>query len=492
MRKRRANSLWQARLGRLFPLEYRWTVLTVTTVGTLMAGLDSRIVIVGLPQVAAAMHADAEQAIWFTQAYALGTTVALLLIGRVTDIYGRVRVYTLGFVGFTLGSALTSLSQNSAELILFRGIQGFAVAALFANAAAIITDATPRNHLGFSLGINQTAYRFGAMAGLTVSGLILSFYDWRALFYINIPIGLFGTYWANRRLKEMAKVEKGVSIDWPGFGLFATAISTLLLSLTFAAYGEGSTAYVDGLFAACVASGGLFVLWETKAEHPLFDLSLLKIPEFAGGVVAQLMNGISWGALLLLLSLYFQLVKGYSPLQTGIFILPVDFAFLITGPATGRLSDRFGRTLFASTGLAIQGVSFYLFSTIDASTPAASLAAFMLLFGAGLGMFSTSNVSAVLESVPPERRGVASGFRSTFIQLGFAVSVNLAIVLMTLVAPYSVVSAVIASTSAAVSQADRLLFVKGLALAFAWMAVISFAAVVPSSLRSKRVRGAFS
>ena len=182
-----------------------------------MAGLDSRIVIVGLPQVAAALHADAEQAIWFTQAYALGTTVSLLLIGRLTDIYGRVRVYTLGFVGFTIGSALTSLSQNSAELILFRGIQGFAVAALFANAAAIITDATPPKHLGFSLGINQTSYRFGAMAGLTVSGLILSFYDWRALFYINIPIGIFGTYWARRRLKEMAKVDSVVSIDWPGF-----------------------------------------------------------------------------------------------------------------------------------------------------------------------------------------------------------------------------------------------------------------------------------
>ena len=452
-----------------------------------MAGLDSRIVIVGIPQVAAALHADAETAIWFTQSYALGTTISLLLIGRMTDIYGRVRIYSLGFVGFTIGSALTSISQNSSELILFRGIQGFAAAALFANAAAIITDATPSKHLGFSLGINQTAYRFGAMAGLTVSGLILSFYDWRALFYINIPIGIFGTYWSHRRLKEMAKVDRGVGIDWPGFFLFATSVSSLLLSLTFAAY-DGGAPYVDGLLALCAATGVFFVAWEIKARHPLFDLSLLRIPEFAGGVVAQLLNGISWGALLLLLSLYFQLVRGFGPLQAGILILPVDFAFLITGPATGRLSDRFGRTLFASGGLAIQGVSFYLFSTIDVSTSVGALIGYMLVFGAGLGMFSTSNVSAVLESVPPERRGVASGFRSTFIQLGFAISINLAIVLMTLAAPYSVVSNVISSANVAVSKADSLLFVKGLGLAFAWMAIISFAAVVPSLLRAKKVR----
>ncbi|MEM3451824.1 MAG: MFS transporter, partial [Nitrososphaerales archaeon] len=162
-----------------------------------MAGLDSRIVIIGLPQVASALGADAEQAIWFTQSYILGTTIALLLIGRITDIFGRVKIYTIGFAIFTLGSALISLSQGFADFIFFRGIQGFGAGVLFTNSIAIITDATPKNELGFALGVNQIAFRFGAMAGLTLSGIIILFLDWRALFYINVPIGIFGTIWAH-------------------------------------------------------------------------------------------------------------------------------------------------------------------------------------------------------------------------------------------------------------------------------------------------------
>ena len=172
-------------------VKYKWVVLTVTTVGVLMDGLDSRIVIIGLPQVAAALHADVEQAIWFTQSYVLATTIALLLIGRVTDVVGRVKIYTIGFVIFTIGSGLTALAQNPNQFILWRGLQGLGVAMMFANTVAMITDATPREELGLSLGVNQIAFRFGAMSGLTLSGLILSFFDWRALFYVNIPIGVF-------------------------------------------------------------------------------------------------------------------------------------------------------------------------------------------------------------------------------------------------------------------------------------------------------------
>ena len=182
-------------------MKYKWVVLTVTTVGVLMDGIDSRIVIIGIPQVAAALHADIEQAIWFTQSYVLVGTIVLLLIGRMTDIVGRVRIYTTGFAIFTIGSALTSLSQDPNQFILWRGVQGLGVAMLFVNSVAMIVDATPRKELGLSLGINQIAFRFGAMAGLTLSGLILTFFDWRALFYVNIPIGIFGTFWAHHRLK---------------------------------------------------------------------------------------------------------------------------------------------------------------------------------------------------------------------------------------------------------------------------------------------------
>jgi MFS family permease len=177
-------------------LKYKWVALTVTTVGVLMVGIDTRIVIVGLPQVASQLQADAEQAIWITQSYVLANTVLLLLIGRLGDIFGRVRIYTVGFGIFTLGSALTSIGMDPIQVIVFRAVQGVGAALVFTNSIAILTDATPKNELGFSLGINQIAFRSGAILGLTLSGLILSFLDWRALFYINIPIGVFGTFWA--------------------------------------------------------------------------------------------------------------------------------------------------------------------------------------------------------------------------------------------------------------------------------------------------------
>jgi MFS family permease len=202
-------------------LEYKWIAATVTTIGIFMVGLDARIVIIGLPQVAHQLGADAEQAIWITQAYVLTTTVLLLLIGRLSDIFGRVRIYWVGFAVFTIGSVLTSLGFSPLSVIVFRAIQGAGAALIFANSIAIVTDASPRRQLGLFVGINQISYRAGAILGLTLSGLILSYFDWRALFYINIPIGVFGTLWARRRLKEVAVQDENAKIDWVGFGAFA-------------------------------------------------------------------------------------------------------------------------------------------------------------------------------------------------------------------------------------------------------------------------------
>ncbi|TLZ75898.1 MAG: MFS transporter, partial [Methanobacteriota archaeon] len=382
----------------------------MTTVGVLMAGLDSRIVIVGLPSVAASLGADAEQAIWITQAYVLGSTVALLLVGRISDIVGRVKLYTSGFAVFTLGSLLTSLATDPAQVIGFRALQGLGSAILFTNSAAMIVDATPSHELGLSLGINQVAFRMGSMAGLTVSGVILSILDWRALFYINVPIGIFGTAWAHFRLREIAKLDRGAPIDWAGFVSFTGFIMALLLGLTLAAYGVGEARTVDALLAFSFTSLAVFAYVEHHTPHPLLDLRLLRIREFTGGVVAQLLNAIAFGAVLLLLSLYFQLVLGLSPLASGILILPMNVATLACGPLSGRLSDKYGHVPFTTTGLAVISLSLFLFSTTDASTPYSHLVVYIILFGAGLGFFASPNISSIMGSVPAERRGIASGF----------------------------------------------------------------------------------
>lgn len=468
-------------------MQYKWTVLTVTTVGVLMSGIDSRIVVIGIPQVAAALGADAEQAIWFTQAYIFGSTVSLLAIGRVSDMMGRVKIYTVGFSAFTVGSLLTSLSPSPTFVIVFRVLQGIGAAALFANSAAIITDSVPGNQLGLFLGINQVAFRVGAMVGLTLSGLILAVLDWRALFYVNVPIGIFGTYWAHRRLKEVSNPEKGVPMDWQGFATFSASIVSFLLALTFAAYGTYPIAWLAGLVVLSVVLLAVFVRRERSVPHPLLDLRLLTIKEFTGGVIAQMLNSLAWGAVVLLLSLYLQLVEGFSPLQAGLAIIPFDLAFLAVGPLSGRLSDKYGHMPFTTTGLAVMSLSLLLMSNTSVSTPYLTLALYLVVFGIGVGMFSSPNMSSIMGSVPPHDRGVASGVRATFFNIGYVLSFNVAILVMTLALPYSVITAVISSPNpTAIVGLDKALFAKGLDYAFQVSAVINALAIAPSVLRGNR------
>lgn len=455
-----------------------------------MAGIDSRIVIVGLPQVAAALHADAEQAIWITQAYVLGSTVALLLIGRVSDVLGRVKIYTSGFGVFTVGSLLVSFAVDPNQVIIFRFIQGLGSAILFTNSAAMIVDATPENELGYFLGINQVAFRMGAMAGLTLSGILLTvFLDWRALFYINVPIGLFGTLWARGKLKEIAKLETGAPIDWAGFGTFTVFISSLLLALTLAAYGVAEDSVVIGLVVAMVVSLAAFVWIDLHVRSPLLDLKLLRIREFSGGVVAQLMNAVSFGAVLLLLSVYFQQVRGMSALVAGLIMIPLDITTVILGPLSGKLSDQRGHLWFTTGGLAIVSLSLFLFATTDVSTSIYLLVAYMMIFGTGLGIFASPNMSSIMGAVPSERRGIASAFRATFFNVGFVISLNLAILIMTFTIPYAQVSAIISAPNpGALPTSETDAFVAALRNAYLWMAVINTIAIVPSMLRGQRSR----
>jgi EmrB/QacA subfamily drug resistance transporter len=470
-------------------MQYKWTVLTVTTVGVLMSGIDSRIVVIGLPTVASALQADAEQAIWFTQAYTIGSTIALLFIGRVSDIFGRVKIYSIGFLIFTVGSLLTALSANPTDFILARLFQGLGSAALFANSAAIITDAFPSGELGLALGTNQVAFRAGAMAGLTLSGLILSVLDWRYLFYINIPIGLFGTAWATKRLKEVGTHERGAPMDWMGFVLFTVFITTLLLGLSFAAYGTAETSMVAGLLFLSGLSIVLFAAIERGKKDPLLDLRLLKIREYAGGVTAQTLSSIAFGAYLLLVSLYLQLVQGYSPLRAGISVIPFDIAFLAVGPVSGRLSDRYGVIRFTTAGLATTSLSLYLMTTLGPSAPYSTLAFYLVIFGIGMGLFTSPNMSSVMGSVPPSRRGVASALRATTFNVGLTLSYNLVILVLAFQMPYSMITSIISATNVAViPEASRVLFADGLNKVYLALAIVNTVAIAPSLLRGKRVR----
>jgi EmrB/QacA subfamily drug resistance transporter len=465
-------------------MKYKWVALTVTTVGVLMVGIDTRIVIVGLPQVASQLHADAEQAIWITQSYVLANTVLLLLIGRLSDIFGRVKIYTVGFGVFTIGSALTSLGLDPIQVIVFRAVQGLGAALVFTNSIAILTDATPSNELGFSLGINQIAFRSGAIMGLTLSGLILSFLDWRALFYINIPIGVFGTFWARRRLKETVVRDRNAKIDWVGFALFTTFLLCLMLGLTLAAYSASQFSTLYGLLAIGAVFLVLFVVRSRRIGHPLVELSMFKIREVTGGIFAMFFNIITWTAVLLLLSLQFQLVLDMSPLEAGIRILPFEIAFLMVGPLSGRLSDRFNRMSFILSGLTLGTIALFLFSTTNQSTPYSILSVYMIILGVGTGLFIAPNLRSVMGSVPQRRRGIGSALFALFVNLGLTVSLNFAIFIMSLTAPYEVITRIISAVNPkSIPMVEQLLFVESLKNTYLAFAAINALAIIPSLLQ---------
>jgi EmrB/QacA subfamily drug resistance transporter len=418
----------------------------------------------------------------------VGSTVALLFIGRVSDMFGRVKVYSIGFTLFTIGSALVGLSSSPDYFIIARISQGLGSAALFSNSAAIITDAFPKEELGTALGINQIAFRAGSMFGLTMSGIILAFLAWPYLFYINVPIGLFGTVWAYRRLKEVGVQERTAPMDWWGFVTFTIFMTSLLLALTFAAYGLSETTDVLLLLLVSLISLVLFVRVERRRQHPLLDLSLLKIREFTGGIVTQLMNSVAWGSFLLLMSLYLQLVQGYSPLKAGFAVLPFDFAFLASGPLSGKFSDRYGTLPFITAGLALISISLMLFSTFVMGTSYAIIAFTLILGGLGNGLFASPNMSSIMGAAPAARRGVASAVRATFFNVGYTLSFNLVILVMAFSLPYSLITQVISSANpAALPAISRTLFSLGLDRASLVMAVINASAIIPSLLRGKRV-----
>jgi EmrB/QacA subfamily drug resistance transporter len=473
---------------RVETVKYYWLALTVTTVGVLMAGIDTRIVIIGIPQVAEQLNADPEQVIWITQSYVLASTVMLLLIGRLADIFGRTRIFTAGFAIFTIGSGLTSLGQDPLQVIIFRAVQGIGAAFIITNSLAIVTDATPRDKLGLAVGVNQISFRAGAIIGLTLSGLILSFLDWRALFYINIPIGLFGTYWSYRRLKEMGELDRNAKIDWLGFVEFFIFILNLLLVFTFSTYGlSQNRETIFAFLTISLISFVAFLFRQRRAKHPLLDLNIFKIRQFTGGISALLLNTISWSAVLLLLSLEFQLSRHSTPLQAGIEIIPFELAFLTTGPLSGRLSDRFGHLPFTVSGLTLKGIALILFYFTPATAPYSTFAFHMIIFGLGTGLFVTPIMRTIMDSAPSNRRGISSATTFLFLNIGLTLSLNIAIFAMSLTAPYPLIAKVFAEASSSqISLSDIALFSASLKNTYLWLAVINVAALVPLLIGSRK------
>jgi MFS family permease len=413
-----------------------------------MATIDASIVIVAMPAIFRGIHLDpltpgnVSFLLWMIMGYLLVQSVLVVTLGRLGDIFGRVKIYNLGFVVFTLASIALSLDpfqgpDGALWLILWRVVQAFGGAMLMANSAAILTDAFPAGQRGMALGINQIAGISGQFVGLLLGGLLAA-WDWRAIFWINVPFGLFGTIWAYKSLKEIAATRKA-SIDWIGNITFAAGAGILLTSITYGIrpYGTSATGWgnpmVYGGLLLGVALLVVFCFVETKVKDPMFRLSLFKIRAFAAGNIASLLGAIARGGLQFMLVIWLAGIwlplHGYdfevTPLWAGIYMLPLTAGFLIAGPISGTLSDRYGARPFATAGLLVAGACFTGLMMLPIDFPYWLFA--LLIFGNGIGsgLFASPNTSAIMSSVPAHDRGAASGMRSTFQNSGMSLSIGI-------------------------------------------------------------------
>ncbi|HUD78046.1 MAG TPA: MFS transporter [Streptosporangiaceae bacterium] len=430
------------------PDSYRWIALSNTTLSMLMATIDGSIVIIAMPAIFRGIHlsplapGNITYVLWMIMGYLLVQAVLVVTLGRLGDMFGRVKIYNLGFVVFTLASIALSLDpltggQGALWLILWRVVQAFGGAMLMANAAAILTDAFPANKRGMALGVNQIAGISGTFIGLLLGGLLAA-WDWRAVFWVNVPIGVWGTVWAYRSLREIATTSKKAKIDWAGNALFAVGATSLLAAITYGIqpYGGHTTGWTSPMVLTGLIGGAavlvIFGIVETKIAEPMFQMSLFKIRAFAAGNAASLMSSMARGGLQFMLVIWLAGIwlplHGYdytvTPLWAGIYMLPLTAGFLIAGPVSGYLSDRYGSRPFATAGLLVAAAGFTGLMLLPINFPYPVFAALIFCNGIGSGLFASPNTSSIMSSVPAQHRGAASGMRSVFQNSGMSLSIG--------------------------------------------------------------------
>jgi len=433
---------------------YKWIALSNTTLGILMATINGSIVLISLPSIFKGVKinpldpSNTSYLLWMLMGYILVTAVLVVSFGRLGDIYGRVRIYNLGFVIFTLAAVALSLDpltggSGALWLILWRVVQAVGGSMLFANSTAILTDAFPPNRRGFALGLNQVAAIAGTFLGLIIGGILASI-DWHLVFIVSVPFGIIGTIWAYISLHESGTRNPGAKVDWPGNFVFGIGLVALLAGITYgiqpyggSTQGWGNPWVLAGIIGGIVLLIG-FVFLELRVKEPMFDMHLFKIRAFAWGNIAGLVASVGRGGLQFMLIIWLQGIwlplHGYSyestPFWAGIYLLPLTFGFLISGPLSGTLSDRFGQRTFATTGLLLVAVTFIALLLIPVNFNYWEFAILTFLNGIGSGMFAAPNRTSIMNAVPARARGAASGMTGTFQNAGNSLSIGIFFSLM--------------------------------------------------------------
>jgi MFS family permease len=416
---------------------YKWIALSNTTLAVLLATLDASITLIAMPDIFRGIHLDplvpanSAYLLWMILGYLVVSSVLIVSLGRLGDMFGRVRIYNLGFVIYTVASLLLTIDWMTGQagatyLVVFRVVQGVGGACLLANAAAIITDAFPADQRGMALGINNIVGVSGLFVGLVLGGLLAPI-DWRLVFLISVPVGLFGTVWAYLKLEERSEPRRA-AIDWWGNATFALGLVLAMVAVTYGIrpYGGSPTGWASPKVLALLAGSALslaaFAAIELRVAEPMFRLTLFRIRAFTFGTLSTFLAAVARGGLLFMLIIWLQGIwlplHGYdfteTPLWAGIYMLPLTLGILIAGPISGLLSDRYGARPFATGGMVGAALSFAMLMALPTDFTYWVFAAILFFNGVSMGMFAAPNRAAVMNSLPPGDRGAGGGMNQTF------------------------------------------------------------------------------
>ncbi|HEX5349793.1 MAG TPA: MFS transporter, partial [Pseudonocardiaceae bacterium] len=432
---------------------YKWIVLSNTTLGVLMATINASILLIALPDIFRGVGinplepGNTSLLLWLIMGYLVVTAVLVVTFGRLGDMFGRVKMYNAGFAVFSVFSVLLSVTWMHGTagvlwLIVMRILQGVGGAMLMANSNAIITDAFPVEQRGLALGLNQVAGIAGSFLGLIIGG-VLGPIDWRLVFLVSVPVGLFGTVWAYLKLHDTGLRQPARS-DWWGNLTFAVGLIAVLVGITYGIqpYAGHTMGWTNPVVLAAMGGGvlvlAIFCVVETKVAEPMFQLRLFRIRAFTAGNLASLLSSLGRGGLMFILIIWLQGIwlpqHGYSfastPLWAGIYMLPLTVGFLIVGPVSGWLSDRFGARSFATGGMIIAAGSFGWLALLPVNFSYREFALVLLLNGMGMGLFASPNRASIMNSLPPNRRGVGAGMSTTFQNAAMVLSIGIFFSLM--------------------------------------------------------------
>jgi EmrB/QacA subfamily drug resistance transporter len=461
---------------------YPWWALSCTSVGMLLATINSGTLIIALPDLERSLHTSLLQLVWVILAYMIASTVLVLTAGRLSDLFGRKRAYVGGFVLFALASLGAGFAGTGTELILWRIVQGIGGALLFANSAALVTDAFPPERLGLAMGTNTMVAAVGLVLGPVLGGVLVSI-SWHWVFWFNVPLALAGSVWGALVLRELAKPDEVRGLDLLGTATFVAGLTGLVLGISRGGIsGWSDPVAIVGLIAAAVLLPA-FVAVERRGRAPMLDLTIFRDRMFSAATAAAFINGFSRFSLLFVFVFYFQGAQGDDPITAGVKLAPMAIGMLMASPLAGIWADRRGSRALAAVGMAVGGIGLALMTTLEPHTPYWQSSLWLLIVGVGSGMFNSPNTAAMMGAVPPYRRGIAAGARTMLQNTGAVISIAFVLAIITAAVPRDVLFRIFSGLAGGLSDAKLAPFIHNMHTALWALAATSMAGAVVSLLR---------